>query len=743
MIFVTIWSVGFIIFAVYSLTISPSIAGGDSGEIVAEGCHLGTAHPPGYPLMTLLVYGLAKLPSSMMTGVVDVLREITKSPILQDTVAFRVNMFCASCTSLAAIYMGSIIQALTPMIEGENADNAVSSFSVLPGIVIGMFMFAFSPLIWQYAITAEVFALNNFLSAYMLWLVVDFSKRRQISTAIYGAFICGIALCNQHTIILFEAPLILWMIFLLRHKLMASYALFGKISLAFIIGVIPYAYLPIAATISPKAGSWGHVTTIQGFLHHFLRKDYGTFQLFSGNGGKKTEGFMERSEAYFKDAVHVQGLNFAPYLALGGVALCVFWIMTNEQYCLPLVNILGDNDKSPSIVLPTPQSSQPSSMKNKKKVNHNSKITSTRTLERPVCSIEESECKFTGVVLVFTYIFYFLVFHSLSNLPLHDKLLYGVHQRFWMQPNVLLFTFSGLGLNFFIGLMRWIVIKRRFLEIRSKTADDSKRSERSLNDGKVRHCDLGTVNSTQTPESAVILSKLVCLGGLFLSLYTSYLQLNRWFHVSNQSQVNYFKNYAQSILAPLPENAILIVNYDQQWTSIRYIQICENYRPDITTLQLSMMTYKWFQYKHNLYRTGGNNSIVFPGTYSTFPKSPAIIRDNAFTLLQFLDANYENHEIFLGGKVTHPDDDLAAKYDMVPVGLVSKFTQILHVPNGTVYSTIAENSWLTVQTYLPRLPDTEKYPEETWEWTIGRDYKDRLMGKYYFIEIHFFIISSF
>ena len=30
--------------------------GGDSGEVVAEGCQLGVAHPPGYPLQTILIH---------------------------------------------------------------------------------------------------------------------------------------------------------------------------------------------------------------------------------------------------------------------------------------------------------------------------------------------------------------------------------------------------------------------------------------------------------------------------------------------------------------------------------------------------------------------------------------------------------------------------------------------------------------------------------------------------------------
>lgn len=110
-----------IVLSIYLRTLSPSISGGDSGEIVAEGCkvkflnkvnnsitltnlltftinQLGTAHPPGYPLILLLIYGIK--------CVIYFLSPF--SPQL--TVALGVNAFCAFCTTLAAFFLGLFLK---------------------------------------------------------------------------------------------------------------------------------------------------------------------------------------------------------------------------------------------------------------------------------------------------------------------------------------------------------------------------------------------------------------------------------------------------------------------------------------------------------------------------------------------------------------------------------------------------------------------------------------------------------
>jgi hypothetical protein len=54
--------VGLFSFLVYYGTLYPTVAGGDSGELVVSAFQLGITHPPGYPLWTLLGHLFSLLP---------------------------------------------------------------------------------------------------------------------------------------------------------------------------------------------------------------------------------------------------------------------------------------------------------------------------------------------------------------------------------------------------------------------------------------------------------------------------------------------------------------------------------------------------------------------------------------------------------------------------------------------------------------------------------------------------------
>ena len=102
---------------------------------------------------------------------------------------------------------------------------------------------------------------------------------------------------------------------------------------------------------------------------------------------------------------------------------------------------------------------------------------------------------------------------------------------------------------------------------------------------------------------------ILCLGLVAFATGKNYSKID-------QSSNVYFDNYARSILESLPKESLLIINYDQQWTSVRYLQECEGVRPDVTSLNLSMMSFKWWEKKHELYPR-----MKFPGTHYTKPNT--------------------------------------------------------------------------------------------------------------------------
>eukprot|EP01041_Mallomonas_annulata_P009255 gene9255-19212_t len=685
-----------VIFLIYLSTVSHSISGGDSGELVAEGCILGTAHPPGYPLYTILTYLLHLVPLG--------------------SVALKVNIFSSFCSSIAACCIGYMVTLSS------------SSREYASGAVFAMGMFAFSPLIWQYAVTAEVFPLNTMFASVILLLTVRFSSERMPWLALAGAFISGLALCNQHTIVLYEVPLILWMLWLLRKEIIHQPMFLIQLSSAFLLGLSLYMYLPISAAMSPKHGSWGHVTGITGFVHHFLRRDYGTFKLFSGATGRDTEGVYERTEAYFKDVYYTQGLYIVPILAVIGafgwqlscpaslaVTTSTTTFTTDDIHYSNQQNVIPINKTSTST-----EKALKSSVKSNKRDKKISKTTSTSTsssntamgvenvtdttllprmsmgnnyLFTPLNTVDAAETRYIPYVLLATQVFYFSIFHSLANLPLGDKLLFGVHQRFWMQPNVLLFVWAGMGFDLVISLLCWLLFheptnkRKKITTLNTTTTSKEIKSPQS-----------------QSSSSSTTMPLLTGLTSLAISLAIVTYQLMKWKDISDQSQTTHFRDYAHALLDPLPESALLLINYDMQWTAIRYAQMCEGHRPDVTTINLSMMTYHWFQHKRSLYP-----HLIFPGTHHASPDSSAVRGSGgkggggggAFSMHSFVKKNIKEVQIFLGGKFSFKDLNFEKDFELMPVGL-------------------------RVGQAMPQLPDVNHYPEETWEWTIGRDFKDRV-----------------
>ncbi|KAM5241645.1 protein O-mannosyl-transferase TMEM260 isoform 2-T2 [Hipposideros larvatus] len=234
---------------VFALTLPPSVPGGDSGELITAAHELGVAHPPGYPLFTLV----AKLAIKLFPF---------------GSVAYRVNLLCGLFGAGAA----SLLFFTVFRLSGSHA-----------GGILAAGVFSFSRLTWQWSIAAEVFSLNNLFVGLLMALTVHFEEaataKERSKIAKIGAFCCGLSLCNQHTIVLYVLCITPWILFRLLKERELSLGSLLKLSLYFSAGLLPYVYLPISSYINQARWTWGDQTTLLGFLTHFLREEYGTFSL--------------------------------------------------------------------------------------------------------------------------------------------------------------------------------------------------------------------------------------------------------------------------------------------------------------------------------------------------------------------------------------------------------------------------------------------------------------------------------
>lgn len=262
-------------FGVYALTLHPSVAGGDAGELITSVFRLEIAHPPGYPLYSLLNHPLTWLPFG--------------------SVAWRVNLGSALAGAGAVAALFRLLCRL-----------AVPAWAA----ACMALCFGFCPLIWTWASSAEVFALNNLLLLLLLHQSLTCLTRATKGSFAGLAFVAGLAATNHQISLLIALPLLLATALARRGRLLNLPTLCLG-ALAGLVGLLPYLWLAVASTWSTH-WSWGDAGTPGGFLDLLLRADYGTFQL-GADGASAGQLFTAHWRVFFQ--------TLRENLGFGGLAL--------------------------------------------------------------------------------------------------------------------------------------------------------------------------------------------------------------------------------------------------------------------------------------------------------------------------------------------------------------------------------------------------------------------------------------
>ncbi len=224
----------------YFLTAARDIVVGDSPELIMAAVTLGVVHAPGYPLFTMLGHLFSLLPFG--------------------SIPFRVNLLSVVCDALT---IGVVYFSAFRLTRSQ-----------LAAAVAALFL-AVDPIFWEWSLAAEVFPLNNLLAAVLILLLVSWHQQPERSAFLIAAFfVSGLALTNHQTIVLL-GPAFCFVLWQRRSILFARPSLLAIGAAVFVVGLLPYLYVPWAAAHHP-AHNWGNVSSFHDLLRLIARRSYGS-----------------------------------------------------------------------------------------------------------------------------------------------------------------------------------------------------------------------------------------------------------------------------------------------------------------------------------------------------------------------------------------------------------------------------------------------------------------------------------
>ena len=243
---------------VYLLTLAREVTVTDSGELAAAAATLGIAHPPGYPLFTLLGWALAHL-------------------VPVGTVVFRVGLLSAAAAALTAllVHRTGLLLAAEPKPGLPTATPARLEPTAAVAALSGPLLFAFARTPWSQAVVVEVYTLQALLV--MLFLLACGRALRRGADPVRAwptaGLAAGLALTNHLTAVLLLPGLAATVLFTLPSQRPRVLAGVGRTSLALCLPLLLYAYLPLRSAASP-AVCWNPVDSPQAFLVHVTARQY-------------------------------------------------------------------------------------------------------------------------------------------------------------------------------------------------------------------------------------------------------------------------------------------------------------------------------------------------------------------------------------------------------------------------------------------------------------------------------------
>jgi len=276
------------ILLVYVRTLAPDVVAGDGADLQTAAGLPGIAHPPGYPLFTMLGWLFSRF---------------------SDSPAWSVNLLTAVCGAMAAGVLTWLVADLT----------GLWAAGLVAGACLGL-----APLCWQHAVAAEVFTLNNLLAAVLLALGLRLSRRPDAATLVGLAGVLGLSLSHHHTVVLI-VPGLAWLAWPARHLLRGRTLALAVSALG--TGLLPYLYPLIRAQDNPGL-NWDDPRNLGALWHLFRRADYGSLSLLP----ESVRGLFQEASPLDQLPVYLQTMLGGSHLVVAGLILAGAWWLARRDH---------------------------------------------------------------------------------------------------------------------------------------------------------------------------------------------------------------------------------------------------------------------------------------------------------------------------------------------------------------------------------------------------------------------------
>ncbi|MGD9318201.1 MAG: DUF2723 domain-containing protein, partial [Anaerolineae bacterium] len=213
-------------FALYALTLAPTVLAGDGGEFQFVPYLLGVAHPTGYPLYTLLGWLWSHL-----------------LPI--GDVAYRMNLFSAFWAALAVGLLYPTARSLLRQVFPSLLPLNRRLLALLAGVT-----FAVTPTFWSQALIAEVYGLHTFFVVLLFCFLLSWGESRRPRALLLAALGFGLGLTHHSTTLLL-APGILVYVWLTDRRVFRSPRLCLGAAGLVLLPLLLYLLLPLRAPHTP------------------------------------------------------------------------------------------------------------------------------------------------------------------------------------------------------------------------------------------------------------------------------------------------------------------------------------------------------------------------------------------------------------------------------------------------------------------------------------------------------------